>query len=197
MRRILPYLGLLMIAAAPTKPPPAGPDHPLLTPSREVSVLYRLAAQGRPEAEIRISSRPASATSGSLRRIDLPDQSYLLVNRSTHALVMVVPTEGTLLDVPWDTSLAEQFTLNGTMRFTRRGSATVAHISCTVYDVQQGSQQGRVCVNDDGVILRIEGVFINGQHTVIEAQSLTYTPAPDSDYLPPPDFQRVSSGAAG
>ncbi len=192
--RVFPLLAVLLIAAAPAKPaPPAptGPDRPLLAPSREVSVLYRLLAQGKPQAEIRISTRPGSPTGGTLRRIDLPDHSYLLVNLSTRAMIMVVPAEGTLLDLPWDPAMAEQFTLNSHMRFTRRGQATVSRIPCTVFEAQQGPQHGEVCVTDDGVMLRIEGVGPNGQRSAIEAVSLTYTPAPESDFLPPPDFQHV------
>ena len=223
MRRIRPVLALLLVAAGPARPETAkpeaarsepakpesgkssaakpaassGPERPLLAPNREVSVLYRLSAEGRPQAEIRISSRPATSASGSLRRIDLPDASYLLVNLSTHALVMVVTTEGTLLDMPWDPAMAEQFMLSPRMRFTRRGPATVSKLPCTVYDVQQGEQRGQVCVNDDGVTLRIESVSATGQHAAIEAMSMTYTPAPDSDYLPPPDFQHVQPDPAG
>ena len=160
-------------------------------------MLYRLLTQGRPQTEIRISTRPPSAGNGSLRRIDLPDQSYLLVNLTSHALVMVVTAEGTLLDLPWDPGMAEQFMLTPRMRFTRRGAGTVARMPCTVYDVQQGEQHGEVCVNEHGVTLRIDSVSATGQHASIEAVSMTYTPAPDSDYLPPPGFQHVSPGASG
>jgi len=140
---------------------------------------------------------PASRPGGTIRRIDLPDQSYLLIDQAAKTMAMVVPSEGTILDVPWDTGLGSQFTLSEQMRFTRRAGATVSRVACTLWDVVQDAQRGQVCVTDDGVMLRTEGVDPQGRHTAIEAVSVTYTPAPEADFAPPAGFQHVVPGRPG
>ncbi len=188
MTRARLLLALLLMAAA--SPPP---ERPPLAPTREVSVLYRLLALDKPQTEIRITTRPGAQ--GIVRRIDLPDQSYLLIDHRKHSVDMVVPAEGTVLDVPWATGLGDQFTLNDRMRFTRRHPATVAKQRCTVWDVVQDTQRGQLCITDDGVMLFTEGIDAQGRHIAIEAVSVTYTPAPQADFLTPPDVERVVPGS--
>ena len=177
-------MALLLVAAGP----PPGPDRPPLAPTREVSVLYRVSSSPTKAFEIRITSRAGNAR----RRIDLPDKNYLVVDQAAQRMVMVSPFEGTVMDVPWSSGLGLQFTLDQQMRFTRRASATVAGLRCTTYTVQTPTTSGEACVTDDGVMLRTLAQNAAGQRTAIEAISVSFTPAPASDFAPPPDFQRVA-----
>ena len=165
-----------------------GPDRPALTPTREASVLYRVSSTPTTAYEIRITSLAGNAR----RRIDLPDKNYLLVDQAAKRLAMVSPFEGTVMDVPWSSGLGAQFTLEPDMRFTRRTATTIAGLRCTTYTVQTPSTLGETCITDDGVMLRTLAQNARGQRTAIEAISVSYTPAPASDYAPPPDFQRVA-----
>lgn len=96
------------------------------------------------------------------------------------------------MEVPWSSGLGSQFTLDQHMRFTRRASATIAGLRCTTYTVQTPATFGEACVTDDGVMLRTLAQNAAGQRTAIEAISVSFTPAPASDFAPPPDFQRVA-----
>ena len=178
-------IALLLVAAAPA----AGPEHPLLAPTREVSVLYRVSSSPTQAYEIRITSQPGNAR----RRIDLPDKNYLVMDEAAQQMVMVSPFEGTVVDVPWSSGLGLQFTLDQQMRFTRRASATIAGLRCTTYTVQTPTTSGEACVTDDGVMLRTLAQNAAGQRTAIEAISVSFTPAPPSDFAPPPDFQHVAT----
>ena len=179
-------IALLLVAAAPAPAP--GADRPPLAPTREVSVLYRVSSSPTQAFEIRITSKAGNTR----RRIDLPDKNYLIVDQAAQRMVMVSPFEGTAMEVPWSSGLGLQFTLDADMRFTRRASATVAGIRCTNYTVQTTTTFGEACVTDDGVMLRTLAQNSAGQRTAIEEISVSFTPAPASDYAPPPDFQRVA-----
>ena len=189
---------LLLVAAGPapsgqaktppaTPPAAAGPERPPLAPTREASVLYRIASSPTESYEIRITSLAGN----SRRRIDLPDKSYMLVNPAAEQLQMVSPFEGTVMDVPWDSGLGLQFTLDPTMKFSRKGTSTIAGLRCTTYGVSTAITSGEACVTDDGVMLRTLAQNNRGQRTAIEALSVSYTPAPDTDYVPPAGFERV------
>jgi len=177
-------IALLLVAAAPAP----GPERPALAPTREVSVLYRVSSSPTQVYEIRITSQAGNAR----RRIDLPDKNYLVVDQAAQRMVMVSPFEGTVMEVPWSSGLGSQFTLDQHMRFTRRASATIAGLRCTTYTVQTPATFGEACVTDDGVMLRTLAQNAAGQRTAIEAISVSFTPAPASDFAPPPDFQRVA-----
>lgn len=190
---------LLLVAAGPAAPGSAapkpaatasapGPDRPLLSPAREASVLYRISSSPTEVYEIRITSLPGNAR----RRIDLPDKSYMLIDHGSQTLQMVSPFEGTVMGVPWASGLGQQFTLDSTMKFQRRGQATVAGLRCTTYAVSTAITSGEACVTEDGVMLRTLAQNNRGQRTAIEAISVSYTPAPPADFSPPPDFQRVA-----
>ena len=177
-------VALLLVAAAPAP----GPERPLLAPTREVSVLYQVSSSPTKAYEIRITSQPGNAR----RRIDLPDKNYLVVDQAAQRMVMVSPFEGTVIEVPWSSGLGLQFTLDQQMHFVRRSSATIAGLRCTTYTVRTPTTFGEVCVTDDGVMLRTLAQNAAGERTAIEAISVSFTPAPKSDYAPPPDFQRVA-----
>ena len=179
---------LLLVAAGPA---PAPNERPLLAPQREVSVLYSLMASDTAPTEIRISTK----NRGAIRRIDLPDRNYMLIYSAQQAMIMVTPPAGTVAELPWNPGLAEQFTLTGQMRFAKRATATVAGLRCTVWDVLLGATRGQVCVTDEGVMLRTLTEDPRGRRTAVEAVSVTFTPAPEADYLPPPDFERVQPAA--
>ena len=151
-------------------------------------MLYRISSTPTESYEIRITSLPGNVR----RRIDLPDKSYMLVNQASQRLEMVSPFEGTVMEVPWASGLGQQFTLDSTMRFQRKGTATIAGLRCTTYTVATTITSGETCVTDDGVMLRTLAQNNRGQRTAMEAVSVSYTPAAPEEYSPPADFQRVA-----
>lgn len=179
-------------AVPPARPGP--PAHPPLLPTREASVLYRVSAHGNPPTEVRITSQ----AEGAAMRIDMPDRTYMLVNQAEKSMAMVVPEELMVMDLPYQAGVQDQFLLNSQMRFTRRGVETVAGVRCTSWDVLLDGNRGVVCVTDDGVLLRSVSLDAEGRRNMIEAISVSYTPAPASDYLPPNGFDHMAGpGQAG
>ena len=188
MRRLLAGLAAMSVAGhALAQAPAAAPDHPLMAPSREASVLYRMTKAGVPAVELRITTRAG----GSPMRIDMPDGAYMLVDQAAQSMAMVVPDEQMVMELPFQDGPQEQFQLNERMRFTRRGIETVATLRCTTWDVTLDKARGAVCVSDDGILLRSSGQDEAGRRTLIEAVSVSFAPAPESDFIPPPDFDHM------
>ena len=149
---------------------------------REASVLYRITSRGNAPIEARITVQPGA----SAMRIDMPDRTYMLVNQAEKRMAMVVPQELMVMDLPYQEGVADQFLLNSRMKFTRRGAETVA------WDVLLDGSRATVCVTDDGVLLRSVSLDADGRRSVVEAISVSYTPAPASDYLPPEGFDHMA-----
>ena len=171
------------------------PTQPPLLPTREASVLYRISARGSPPIEVRITTLPDAVA----MRIDMPDRTYMLVNQAEHRMAMVVPEELMVMDLPYQAGVQDQFLLNSRMKFTRRGVDTVAAVRCTSWDVLLDGNHAVVCVTDDGVLLRSVSMDAEGKRSSIEAISVSYTPAPASDFLPPAGFDHMAGpvGAGG
>ena len=178
---------LLAAFAAPTLAQAPPPDRPALLPSREASVLYRLTKAGAGSTEVRITTRAG----GSPIRIDLPDLTYMLVDQAARSVAMVVPEEEVVLELPFENGPQTQFQLNSRMRFTRRNADVVAGVRCTTWDVLLDKARGVVCVSEDGVLLRSSGQDEAGRRNLIEAISVSYTPAPADEFVPPAGFDRM------
>ena len=179
----------LTITAGPAWAQAPAPDRPPMVPSREASVLYRMTRPGAPPVEARITTRAG----GSPMRIDMPDGAYVLVDQPTHRVAMVVPNEQMVVGLPFEEGPQAQFQLNERMRFTRRGFDTVAGLRCTTWDVLLDRARSAICITDDGIMLRSTGQDEAGRRTLVEAVSVSFTPAQDSDFTPPPDFERMEA----
>jgi len=169
-------------------------DRPPMAPAREASVLYRMTKAGTASIEVRVTARAG----GSPMRIDMPDGAYMLVDQSAHSAAMVVPVEQMVMGLPFQDGPQAQFQLNERMRFIRRGVDTVATVRCTAWDVTLDKARGAVCISDDGVLLRSSALdAAGGRRSLIEAVSVSFTPAPESDFTPPADFDRMEATPNG
>ena len=175
-------------AAATPAPRPATPERPPLAPTREASVLYRIGASNGPPSEVRVTIKAR----GEMLRMDMPDNTYILVNPAEQRLALVVPGDLMVLDLPWQPGLQDQFLLSPRMRFNKRGPDTVAGIRCTGWDMVLDNSRAILWITDDGVLLRSVSLDAQGRRNLIEAVSVSYTPAPASDFLPPPDFEHMA-----
>ena len=121
----------------------------------------------------------------------MPDRTYMLINQTDKRMAMVVPDEQTVLDLPWSGGPQDQFTLNARMKFVRRGTDTVAANRCTIWEAALDSTRGAMCITDDGVLLRSLSQDESGRRSLIDALSVSFTPAPPKEFLPPPDFEHL------
>ena len=150
-------------------------------------MLYRMTKAGAVPTEVRVTT----GAGGSPMRIDLPDGAYMLVHQSAQTVAMVVPVEQMVMELPFEDGPQAQFQLNERMRFTRRGADTVATLRCTTWDVMLDKARGAMCISDDGILLRSAGQDATGRRTLIEALSVSFAPAPASDFAPPADFDHM------
>ena len=171
----------------------AAPDRPALTPTREASVLYRVVNAGAAPVEVRVTADAG----GSPMRLDLPDRTYMLVDKAAQRMAVVVPEQQVVLDVPFGDGPQTYFQLNDRMRFVRRAPGTVAAVRCTTWDVAVDNARGTMCISDDGILLRSSGLDAAGQRNVIEAVSVSFAPAGPNEFVPPADFSRMVSGPDG
>lgn len=183
---------LAVMAQAPAPMPRPAPERPPLVPQRDASVLYRLVSAEGPEQEVRVTTQAG----GSPMRVDMPDKSWMLVDRRAGRMAMVVMAEETVVDMPYE-GPPPQFVLSDQMRFARRGVDTVAATRCTVWYVVLGAQKGVMCITDDGVLLRTQGQDERGRRTLVEAVSVSFARATDAEFTPPPDYERLTAGQAG
>lgn len=175
--------------ARPSAPAPAAGEHPPLLPTREASVLYRMAGTGRPVTEVRVTTLP----NGGPMRIDMPDLTYMLVDQAAKRMSLVAPNDQMVMEVPYDGGLQEVFLLDSRMKFARRGPETVAGTRCTVWDATLEPNHGLVCVTDDGVVLRSLIQDAQGRRSVIDAVSVSYAPAPASDFQEPAGYDHMAA----
>ena len=171
----------------------AVPDRPVLAPTREASVLYRVVNAGAAPVEVRVTAEAG----GSPMRLDLPDRTYMLVDQAARSIAVVVPEEQMVLDVPYGDGPQTYFQLNDRMRFIRRAPATVATVRCTVWDVAVDNARGTMCISDDGILLRSSGTDETGRRNLIEAVSVSFAPAAPGEFVPPADFSRVPATPNG
>ena len=183
---------LAVMAQAPAPAPRPVLERPPLVPQRDASVLYRLVPAEGPEQEVRVTTQAG----GSPMRVDMPDKSWMLVDRRAGRMAMVVMAEETVVDMPYQ-GPPPQFVLSDRMRFARRGVDTVAATRCTVWYVVLGAQAGVMCITDDGVLLRTQGQDERGRRTLVEAISVSFARATDAEFTPPPDYERLTAGQAG
>ncbi len=181
--------GALALALTPA----AAPDRPALVPSREASVLYRVVSADTAAVEVRVTSDAG----GSPMRLDLPDRTYMLVDQAAQRISVVVPDEQMVLDVPYQEGLQTHFQLNDRMRFTRRAPGTVAAVRCTTWEVAVDNARGKMCISDDGILLRSFGLDGAGRGNLIEAVSVSFAPAAAGEFVPPAHFRHMAATPNG
>jgi hypothetical protein len=181
MRRLLPLLFMVALAAAPDRPP--------LVPTRDAAVTYRILTDGPPR-ELHVHEQSATG----MVRFEVQGQGgFALMNLRTGQVVLVVPQQHAYLDMPpGAASGPRQFLLDPGMKFTRTGNATIAGNDCTLWKVDGPEGPGTVCVTAEGVILRASGTSGQaGAHGGLEAISVSYLPQPAELFTYPADYHQM------
>lgn len=174
-------------------------DHPVLAPTREAAVTYRLTG--------------ASQTNGATTmRVTYADHGRVRMD-FFHFLQGTVPFGSLIFDPPDDrviTLLPERhgylqrdvgklynpgIMLTERMNFTRQGGTTVAGVQCTDWTVSNGAAgEGTACVTDDGLVLRAtRSKPVEGS---MEALDVKYGPPPADTFTPPADYKLIPSAPA-
>src|SRR5579862_6870779 len=188
-------LRVLTLAVVVAATPSLATERPLLRPTRDVEVEYR--TTGMPKVGMpgpmggpmvgQMTAPPADqGTEGILTihyaartgqmRIDMRDgRGSLILDRPRGRMLVLMSQQHMYME------MARQMTgdqdpigsLEANAAFTKLGSDTVAGLSCTLYEVSGDNRRARVCLTDDGVLLRAAGEATEQKHE-LEALRVTY-----------------------
>jgi hypothetical protein len=184
-RIILAFLALSMPAAAA--------ERPRLQPTRDVQVVYRVRGEAAHQKNVPAVSAldvSFSARDGGRLRVQPAGQHvWLLMDRGSRQLTLVMADTHSFLELPYDISLPLRLDETGDATFTLTGHAVVAGLRCTEYDVQSRQVHGTACLTADGVLLRAAGAS-SGLHGggELEATEVHFAPLPARLFAPPADF---------
>ena len=186
MRRVLFALGLLAPGVAAAQP--------TLIPGRDVAVEYRLSGAavdqipgGAPDG-VRLAW---DASGQRLRAEPIGRPIYALTDLQRRVADIVFAGQGAYMQARIKGGDPQTLLAGRDIRFTRRGAAHVLGMECTIWAIQSQKINGTGCVTADGVILRAEGT-IDGRPGSLTAQSVSFGPQPNSAFVPPEGFTRMS-----
>ncbi len=174
----------LLLAATPA----LSQDRPQISPTRDVTVAYRMlgeASRGAPQG-MTVAWQAATG----MMRTDMPGgMGWMVADTRRGRAFMVMEQMRMVMDIPAAQAMAAQ-AAPARARFRREGTASVAGLSCTVWSVQDGDSQGRSCITDDGVMLRAEGAH-QGRSGGLEAVRVAYGAVDAARFQRPQGYQTM------
>jgi hypothetical protein len=190
----------LIAALLPTSPRAAPPaaraaerETPLLIPTRDVDVSYKI-AEGHTE-------RMRWQVSASRLRVDPPVADlYVLVDLTSHHIAVVRTGARTVEEI---VSAGLPVPAPGPAGFVRGPSAEVAGLPCIEWSTRDDTgRQTLSCLTADGVLLRsrLTVTGANGEPgqtaLLLEATRVTYGPIEPNSFTIPPDYTHSKQDAA-
>jgi hypothetical protein len=202
MRHDWAPLAVLLLAASPVSaaPLPAqspAPDKPNVRPVRDVVVEYQLLdADASNETPKERTITVNWGKGGALMRIQMAGQgTYVVLNRDTDRMMMVLPDEHAYVDQPIDPRRQAGFAVPTNVPLVRGDPSMVSGNSCTLWHAQLGYGDSSVCVTGDGVLLSAKGYNLDHRGD-LTATSVTYGPQPATVFDPPEGFRKLTIGGA-
>jgi hypothetical protein len=195
MHRLVPAFLAVAIAATPVMA--FAQDRPLLVPTRDVSVTYRVVG-GQAGQEMRMSWRVADQK----LRVDMPGGiGWSVMDQRSKKMFVVMEQQRMIMEVPLNNGpggVSVPTQPPETARFTRGGTATIAGQGCTVWRYENEGVTGESCLTADGVMLRSTGTH-NGQTASMEATEVAYGPQDAARFKAPSGYQQMQmpAGAPG
>jgi hypothetical protein len=189
MKHALAGLAAAVLAATPV----VAQERPMFAPSRDVTIDYTVDSKAAAPNAPR-SVKMWIAQGGTRMRIDaLGNPGYVIFDRVSGRTVMVLDKQHAYMEMPSSPAMANLFVLNDKMGFTRKGTDTVAGLSCTVWEVKRDNGPGTACITADGLLLR--GDSADGNSHMIATKVSTGSLA-DSVFQPPAGYKKVDMPAA-
>ncbi|MDT7950835.1 MAG: hypothetical protein RQ966_04955 [Acetobacteraceae bacterium] len=188
MRALLGSL-LATLAALPALAQPSPPTLPV----RDVSVVYRLDGAARNAVPGGLPETTKLLWDAAGRRLRVEPQGrgqVLLVDLAVPQAELIEPGLHGVIKLPMRPKDVEPITL-ADARLTRRGSAVIAGLRCTEYDVAARRGHGVVCLTRDGVALRGSG-DVDGKQGSFVALSVTPGPLPASSFEVPAGYMQLT-----
>ena len=182
-------LAVTLLSCLAAGQPHAAQDHPPFLPTRDLVIEYQVqdARNGT-----RHTLRSYFTVRSQRLRVETPENpGYMVIDSPGKRILVVMPQARTVAAALFDPQSAQSFMLNEHMRFVRLGTDHVAGFDCTIWDVRSEQGNGRMCMTEDGVMLRGS----NDKGSMV-ATSLRYQPQADELFNPPPGYRIVERPAA-
>lgn len=184
-------LGLLAAGLCLVSPARAD-DHPRLTPTRDVTVVYQLTTPSGPQQSGANTVKVAFSGAGDLLRIDSQDgNGVTILDRPAQQVTLVMMKQQVYTRLHPSHGLHNPFMLDLDMQYTPAGHETVAGVACQRWSIQSSHGKASACVTEDGVILAENGVDADGVEGSIKALSVSYQDIPSSTFEPPAGFHVI------
>ena len=192
MRRL--GLVIAMLAAGPALAQQNVPTLPL----HDVGVVYRLAGAARESVPGGLPETVKLLWDAAGRRLRVEPQGrsqVLLVDLGAPRAELIDSSLHGVIMLPMRAKDIEPITLQDA-RLTRRGTAVVAGLACTDYDVAAKRGHGVVCLTRDGVALRGSG-DVDGKQGSFTAVSVTSGSLPSGTFDVPAGYMRLAIPSLG
>lgn len=164
-------------------------DHPRLTPTRDVTVVYELSTPSSQAKGTPNTVKVAFSGAGDLLRIDSQDgNGVTILDRPAQQVTLVMMKQQVYTRIHPSHGLHNPFMLDLDMQYTVAGHDTIAGVACGRWSILSSHGKASACVTDDGVILSENGVDADGVEGSIRALSVSYQDIPASTFEPPAGF---------
>jgi hypothetical protein len=171
-------------------------DGPLLFPTKDVTVLYKLTGASQLNG-----AQKLQVTYGDQGRVRMEFFRFVEEKHPFAWLIFDPPHNRVLTVLPEKQGYLERDTaglfnpgrfLNERMNLTRQGTATIVGFACTDWRVFNGiAGEGSACVTDDGVVLR--ATRNKPTDGLMQALEVHYVSDPSGTFDPPADFKLILS----
>lgn len=160
-------------------------QQPLLRPTRDVDVTYRIGDGGQLQQRMRwLSSRQ-------VMRIDPPTPGFhVIIDYAAGRMSVVRDEEHLVVDMKAPGGIAGA-PATAAPSYERRGDDRVAGVPCT--DWQATNSEGAAalaCITADGILLRVR----SGERVLASATSVNYAPQDAAAFAVPADYAHRSAG---
>jgi hypothetical protein len=165
---------------------------PLMLPMHDVVVEYHTRGiVAGPQGTLTSTVMVRFAGNGGRLRVDGPYGGfYALIDVDGGRMIMVMPDKRIYVDQPADPYLIDLLQADDPS-FQKVGVDRVAGLGCTDYVAAINGHTGRVCLTDDGVLLRAR-IEDSDRRPALDAVSVTYAPQDSELFEVPEGFHRVS-----
>ena len=194
MKRLILAAGLVMggLGAA------AAESQPLLVPGRDVAVTYQLsgaAAEQIPGGAPNGVRLQWDATGQRLRTEPVGRPMYALTDLQRRVADIVFAGQNSYFETRIKGGDPQSLIAGRDVHFTRQGTARLLGMDCTNWAIRSQKVDGTGCVTADGVVLRAN-VTIDGQPGALLAQSVVFGKQPESAFVTPDGYMRLSFSGA-
>jgi hypothetical protein len=186
-RRAKAFLAPALLALPLLSTPVLAQPSPLLLPTRDVAVTYRLTGSDRVKGDIHAAWLAGQRV---LRVDNASAPGWLMVEQQSQRAFMVMENQGMVMRLPPAPEIAMLLDRPESQgRVTQLGRRTIAGATCTDWRIERrDGKGGTACLTADGVLLRAQQA---GRREVLEANRVAYGPQDPARFRLPSGYPQL------